>query len=119
MATMEITTKVGCKNACVYCPQSKLKKIYSKRSNISQLSFDTFKKCVDKIPKYVIIDFGGMSEPWLNSETPKMVLYAHEQGHRIRIFTTLVGMNLQDIDLIKSIRPMELALHFPSGGGEL
>ena len=89
MATLEITTQIGCKNNCNYCPQETLVKAYKARSDVFEMSFDIFKKCLDKIPKTVRIDFSGMAEPWLNADCTKMVLYpltesdlAHTALHR-------------------------------------
>lgn len=33
MAQIEITTKIGCKNACEYCPQETLAKAYNHRNS--------------------------------------------------------------------------------------
>jgi biotin synthase-like enzyme len=49
ISTMEITTVIGCKIRCAYCPQSKLMKKYAEKSNIYKMTFDTFKSCLDKI----------------------------------------------------------------------
>jgi len=68
ISTMEITTVIGCKIRCAYCPQSKLMKKYAEKSNIYKMTFDTFKSCLDKIPFNVQIDFSGMGEPWMNPE---------------------------------------------------
>lgn len=113
---MEITTGIGCKNACVYCPQSKLIKAY--KSNIIQMSFETFKKCLNKIPLDVRIAFSGMSEPWLNPECTKMLLYAYDKGYKIIAFTTLVGMTLQDVDRLKRVSFDRFWVHLASDGGE-
>ena len=81
------------------------------------MSFDTFKACVDKLPGNVAIHFSGMSEPWLNPECTRMLLYAHEKGFRICVFTTALGMTLNDIELIKGI-PFDLFfLHLPNDKG--
>ena len=116
---MEITTKIGCKIDCIYCPQEKFAKAYKKRSNVLMLSFDVFKACVDKIPVTEEIRFSGMCEPWLNPECTKMLLYAYKKGFIVRAFTTLVGMSLSDIDLIESIPPNKILIkvHLPSREG--
>jgi radical SAM protein with 4Fe4S-binding SPASM domain len=54
-----------------------------------------------------------MCEPWLNPECTEMILYAHKQGHKICIFTTLTGMTLSDIDLIESIPFGFFQVHLP------
>jgi hypothetical protein len=114
---LEITTTVGCKIQCIYCPQDKFIKAYSKRSSITQMCFDEFKVCLNKIPLNVVIDFSGMSEPWLNPDCTNMLLYAHKRGYRIRVYTTLVGLSLLDIDLFKSIPFEHFSVHLPSDEG--
>lgn len=117
MAVMEITTNIGCKNNCVYCPQAELIRAYSKRSKTLQMSFDVFKTCIDKIPTIVDIGFAGMSEPWLNPECTKMLLYAHKRGHRVFVNTTLVGMNISDISALETIPFRYFHVHLPSEEG--
>ncbi|HDQ04635.1 MAG TPA: hypothetical protein ENN23_08775 [Deltaproteobacteria bacterium] len=113
MATLEITTRIGCKNNCSYCPQDALVKAYKARSNVFEMSVDLFKRCIDKVPTSVRIDFSGMAEPWLNSECTKMVLYAHNKGFDLAVYTTLVGMELLDIELIRNIPFRIFEVHLP------
>jgi sulfatase maturation enzyme AslB (radical SAM superfamily) len=113
---MEITTQIGCKNNCVYCPQDKLIKQYIKRSKIFQMSFDVFKTCLNKIPTNVDIYFSGMCEPWLNSECTKMLMLAQKRNHGIRVYTTLVGMRPSDIDLLATVPFKMFVVHLPSEG---
>jgi sulfatase maturation enzyme AslB (radical SAM superfamily) len=115
---MEITTRIGCINRCSYCPQDKLIRAYKNVSDILEMDLDTFKKCVDKIPADTRIHFSGLSEPWLNPRCTEMVVYAHQKGHTIQVFTTLVGMAPNDIDVIKSI-PFEcFIVHLPDADGK-
>lgn len=103
MRWLEISTNINCSNNCVFCPQKKIITQYSKRSNEFQMSFETFKICIDKVPTNVTIIFSGMSEPWLNPNCTKMVMYAHQKGHRIYIYTSLVGIKVSDIQKLKTI----------------
>jgi len=114
---IEITTRVGCKVNCEYCPQDKFIKEYSKISNVTQLSFDVFKKCIDKVPKNIYIVFSGFSEPWLNPECTKMILYANKNKYKIMIYTTGIGMTESDIDLIKKIPFKDFTVHLPENRG--
>ena len=102
--TMEFTTSIDTKNGCVvdcvFCPQRTLQESYTGNKF---LSIDDFKTCVNKIPKEVRITFAGFTEPWLNPECTDMLLYAHERGHPISVFTTGIGMKLDDIERIKHI----------------
>jgi sulfatase maturation enzyme AslB (radical SAM superfamily) len=114
---MEITTRIGCAIGCIYCPQNKLVSAYKEISNTFVMSYETFKTCIDKIPLDESIYFCGMSEPWLNPECTKMILYAHHRGHRIGVFTTLIGVNYADIDLIENIPFYSFSVHFPTDEG--
>ena len=101
--TLEFTTIIpekGCVVDCVFCPQRTLIQNYSGER---RLSLDNFKRAVDKLPKEVRVTFAGFTEPWLNSDCTDMLLYAHERGHPISVFTTLVGVSKQDIERIKHV----------------
>jgi len=112
-ASMEITTLVGCSNACSHCPQEKLIKNYPGRPSARMLRLDDFKTCLDKIPRQVRIDFSGMAEPWLNPACTSMLKYAHAQGFRMAVYTTTVGMTLHDIDELETIPFSHFVIHLP------
>jgi len=114
---MEITTVVGCKVSCAYCPQKKFVTAYKNRSDIFRFDLNNFKKLLAKIPAEVDIFFCGMSEPFLNPECAKMIAFAHQEGHKISIDTTLVGMTPADVKQIKEIPLQFLAIHLPSDEG--
>jgi len=114
---MEITTIVGCKVSCVYCPQKKFVAAYKNRSDIFKFELHDFKEILAKIPTEVDIFFCGMSEPFLNPACPSMIAYAHQKGHKISIDTTLVGMTISDLKQIKGIPLQFLAIHLPSAEG--
>jgi len=102
--TLEITTSIprnGCVVDCVFCPQRTLQKTYQGERF---LSLENFKKIIDKVPSEIRITFAGFTEPWLNKDCTEMVLYAHEKGHPIAIFTTGVGMKLEDFRRIRDIQ---------------
>ena len=111
---VEFTTSIGCHINCKLCPQELFIKRYKQISDINILTFENFKKLIDKIPKNIVILFSGMTEPWLNKDCSKMVLYAYNTGHtNIKIFTTAVGMTPEDIDKIKHIPFRQFVLHLP------
>jgi FkbM family methyltransferase len=108
--TLEITTsipKAGCIVDCVFCPQRVLQKVWNSEHFTTDkertLTLDNFKLVIDKLPKEVRITMSGFTEPWLNKRCTDMLLYAHEQGHRVSVFTTAVGMSLKDVERIKDI----------------
>jgi len=102
--TMEFTTSIdtqnGCVVDCVFCPQRTLQKSYKGERF---MTLDNFKKAVNKLPQEVRVTFAGFTEPWLNKNCTDMVLYAHKKGHPISIFTTGIGMSIEDIERIKHI----------------
>lgn len=104
LPTMEFTTSIDTKNGCVvdcvFCPQRTLQKSYKGERF---LSLDNFKKAVDKMPQEIRVTFAGFTEPWLNPKTTDMLLYAHQEGHPISVFTTGIGMDIDDVERIKNI----------------
>ncbi len=114
MPHLQITTKIGCTNACAYCPQGILIRAYKRKSNQLMLGLEQFKSYLDKIPPEVNIWFAGMCEPWLNPDCSEMILHAHNKGHKLCVFTTLVGMTLPDINIIESIPFGFFRIHLPS-----
>ncbi len=113
MDKIEFTTKVGCSVKCNYCPQKKFIDSYMSRSDVESLSLDNFKHFLSKIPKDIELIFSGMCEPWDNPDCTEMILYAHEQGYRIGVYTTLMGVGLEDIDKIESIPFTMFIIHLP------
>ncbi len=114
MPNLEITTKIGCKVACTYCPQDVLAKAYQSRSSTKMMSLQDFKTCINKCEADLNIHFTGYSEPWLNPDCTEMMLYCHNRGHRIGVSTTLVGMTMADFHSVKDIPFKFFWLHLPS-----
>jgi FkbM family methyltransferase len=116
--TLEFTTSIpvkGCVVDCAFCPQRTLVNIYD---GDRVMSFDSFKKIVDKLPKEIRVTFSGFVEPWLNKRCTDMLIYAHEQGHPVSLFTTGIGMTVEDVDRLKNIPFAEgpnggFCLHLP------
>ena len=115
---MEITTNIGCKINCAYCPQDMLVRAYRNIGDVPRvMTLDIFKMILSKIPTSVCIDFSGFSEPWLNHECTEMVLYTNKVGYEVAVFTTAVGMNILDVEKIKSIPFKRFCLHLPDVEG--
>lgn len=101
--TLEITTIVpekGCVVDCVFCPQRLLE---GKYSGTRIMTLDSFKSLIESVPLDVRITFSGFIEPWMNKNCTDMVLYAHERGHPVSVFTTGIGMSVEDIERIAHI----------------
>ncbi len=113
MSAIEITTIIGCRNRCDYCPQDKLVRAYQEIGGATRMTLDAYKEMLSKIPAGTSIDFSGMAEPWLNPDCTEMVLHTHERGHEIAVFTTAVGMSIADVEKIKSIPFSHFKVHLP------
>lgn len=111
---LEITTKVGCSVNCKYCPQSTFINKYFESGECERyLSLDNYKKCIDKLPSNVLIEFAGFTESLLNDNCIEMVEYAIEKKHNVNMFTTLVGADINVINKFLKIDFKEFVLHLP------
>ena len=121
--TITFTTNIGCRVNCKFCPQDDIMKSYAEKENIpkinfgdpSMMSYEAFVTMIEKVPKDVVVIFSGFTEPYLNPKCSKMIEYAFEKGYRIEIFSTLVGMTLEDVDILKKIEKqlIRLTIHLP------
>jgi len=108
MPTLEITTIVGCKNMCDYCPQDKLLAAYNGNR---RMSFLDFKRLLNNVPKNVRIDFTGFSEAFLNNEASLMMRYSIKAGYYVVLYTTLVGFTSNDADILSDVNFYEVVFH--------
>lgn len=113
---LEITTATNCIVGCSYCPQHKFAERQRAVSDVSHLGLEEFKQCLSRVPTDVDIHFSGYSEPWLNRECSEMVERAYVNGHGIRIYTTLIGMDERDLRRLQALRFNAFVVHvFDSG----
>lgn len=117
MPNLEISTVVGCRMKCDYCPQKLHIKTYTEKTKHTVMTLSDYAQCLAKVPINVDIHFAGMAEPWLNENATDMVLMAHEQGHKIQVYTTCYGMSLSDVYLMKEIPFIYFCLHLPDADG--
>ncbi len=110
---IEVTSRVGCSMHCRYCPQDLFIKTYRSIDRPVMTSFETFKRCLDKLPQEVIIDFAGFAEPFLNPAIVDMMEYAHKAGHDLRLYTTMTGLSMGDLERVLRIPFLSVVLHLP------
>lgn len=111
---LQITTQIGCKIDCKYCPQKLFIDHYtSDKTRCHSMTLEAFKRYVDQTEKEVIIDFAGFSEPFFNANCIEMIKYAYETGHDVELFTTLMGLDKEGFEKIKNIPFREVVLHIP------
>lgn len=113
---LEITTAAGCAVACTYCPQHTFATIQRSVSSQTMMPLEVFDKCLATVPADVDISFSGYAEPWLNPSCTTMVNHAHTKGHGLRIFTTLAGMTLPQLEEVVSTSPKLLVVHLFDDG---
>ena len=107
---LEITTMSRCSVDCSFCPQKVYQKAYGEKTNLSLIKF---KSALTNVPKNVIIEFAGFSEPFLNPECIDMICYADSEGYRVIIDTTLTGLNPDGIAKIAGCDLVAFTLHLP------
>jgi hypothetical protein len=110
--TFEFTLRIGCPVACLkFCPQEI---ITSRYQGPKELDFETFKKFLSTVPESETIIFSGLSEPFSNPDCARMICHAHDKGHKIWLFTTLVGLSVSDAEFLTKKIPFDrLCLHLP------
>ena len=111
---LEITTHIGCPIDCRDCPQALLRERYKGKRD---LSFEDYKKAIDKVPTEARIDFSGMCEPFCNKRCTDMILYAHEKGHPLALYTTLQGATMEDYERLRGIPFEVVTVHLPDCEG--
>lgn len=117
---LEITTVIGCRVACSYCPQKTLVNRYRERpTHEHAMSLEMFQRCLEKVPVQVDIIFAGMAEPWLNKACTDMLVHAHAKGHRVAVYTTTLGMTPDDVERIRQVPVYEFCIHLPDGDGQM
>jgi radical SAM protein with 4Fe4S-binding SPASM domain len=110
--SLEITTNIGCKVACTYCPQKTFYKNF--KSTKKSLSLIDFKTIIDKLPNNTEICFAGFSEPFLNDECSEMIEYAYKKKFKLILFSTLEGFNIKDLHIFRDRYFYYINLHLPS-----
>lgn len=117
--SVEVTLAMGCKLDCYFCPQKLLLNQYFTKDNRrkSIMSYEDFKNITKKIKHGGTICFSGMCEAFLNPKCTDMILYAYEQGFRISLLTTLVGMKKGDVFRLRGVEFDEITLHIPDEEG--
>jgi len=119
--SVTFNTNIGCRVYCKFCPQDEIMQSYAKKENLPTINFgdpammtyQTFVTMLKKVPKDVMIVFSGFTEPYLNPECGKMIQYASNCGYTVEVFSTLVGMTLEDVDILNKVKLFRLTIHLP------
>lgn len=111
---LEFTTVFGCSVDCYYCPQDAFKLGYKGKS---RLSIEDFNAVLHNLPKDVAVQFAGFSEPYLNSDCTNMIKSATFQGFDVQLYSTLVGMQEEDVKTLSELSLSYFCLHLPDNKG--
>jgi sulfatase maturation enzyme AslB (radical SAM superfamily) len=109
---LEITTMIGCKVACLYCPQDKISNRYTGTDRV--MTLDDFQLYLETVPSDVVLHFTGFAEPFLNASCTDMIEYAVRRGHPIYLSTTLTGMTIENARRLARLPYREFQIHLPS-----
>ncbi|WP_300791538.1 radical SAM/SPASM domain-containing protein [uncultured Acetatifactor sp.] len=111
--TVEITTVIGCKVNCKYCPQNVLLGRYFEkdRNRKRVMTLEDFKVFLRHTPDKCDFMFAGMSEPYLNPDCTEMLKLACEAGKNVSLYTTLEGITKKDVDEILRLPFQFVGLH--------
>lgn len=119
-ANIEITSVIGCPVMCSFCPQTSLIKNFKNQNSFNYenkvLLFDKYKIVLDKLPTWVDIHFSGMAEPYASPDCSRMILYTLNKGHKLCVYSTLVGTKKEDLDILSNIpfdTKYKLVIHLP------
>lgn len=115
-AFLEVSTSIPCILNCHYCPQGVLREAY--KSDIKNLSYENFVVIINKIPPNSTITWSAFNEPFQNTDTTDMIIYAHKMGHRVQINTTLVGLSIEKYKKIMNLPFGIFGVHLPDSEGK-
>ena len=107
---LEITTKIGCKLACKFCPQKTLVNNYKQKIN-TLFDLDQFYKVIETVPASIDIHFSGFSEPFLNVSVWDMLKHVSNKGHKVHVYSTLVGLDERGVAALKKYNPYFIRIH--------
>ncbi len=110
---LEVTTVIGCKVNCKFCPQNVLMNAYFKKDKKrkSIMSVDDFRVILNHTPSNCGIMFAGMSEPFLNPDCIDLIRIACDAKRNVRLYTTLEGATDKDIETIVNLPLQFVGLH--------
>lgn len=110
---IEVTTVIGCRVGCKYCPQRLLVGRYFEvdKNRKSRMTIDDFKVYLKHIPVDCELVFCGMSEPFLNRDCMEMIKMACNAERDVSLFTTLVGLSFAELQSLLSFPIRYVTLH--------
>lgn len=112
---IEVTTKIGCSNACQYCPQKLLLDNYFKdnKNRKSKLDLSEFQKMLKNIPEDIDICFNGFSDPYDNNDFWRILNYTCEQKRKVHLYTTFKNVTDIEVEMLRKLSINSFRIHIP------
>ncbi len=110
----ELSLAHGCPIDCSWCAQDKIQQAYK---GPRLMSWESFKEILSEAPATHTISFAGFAEPYLNPRCTDMILAARIAGYEVMLYTTCVGMNINDVERIAGVDFKPLCIHLPDREG--
>lgn len=99
---------------CGFCPQEKAVASYK---GPRLMTVENFKNALSNAGPIEQVSFAGFAEPFLNPRATTMVEWATMVTMSVVIYTTGIGMTLEDVERLK-VRPLDwITLHLPDADG--
>lgn len=89
--SLDISTMIGCRNMCPYCPQSVIVDRYKCEKKI--MTVEDIKLILKNVDKSIILVFSGFAENFYNPNFLDILIYSYNEGYKISLWTTLKGVN--------------------------
>lgn len=112
---IELTTNMGCRNMCVYCPQDKILEAYQSKER--EMTLENLKRYMSTVPKPTEVQVAGFSEPLAAKDIAEMLKFLSDDGRKLLIFTTLQGVPRSVIRRVFSLPNLFVRFHFPDISG--
>lgn len=107
---VEFTLNVSNCLGCHFCPQDKLSAVYQ---GPRKFSFTDFTAIMDKVPAGTEVHFSGFSECFLHPMCHEFIYEARLMGFEVHVYTTLVGLRMEQIETLAEKPPNFFRIHVP------
>lgn len=112
---IEVTTKIGCSNACQYCQQKQLIETYFRddKNRKAKLDLSDFAEMLRNIPEDIDICFTGFGEPYDNNDFWQILDYTCTQKRKVHLYTTFKNATEIEIEMLRKLPINSFCIHIP------
>jgi len=113
---LEVSTTVGCRIACPYCPQKQIVQAYHGERYLRP---ETLRRALDNCPPNTPVNFAGFAEPFFNPQCTELIEMACAGGRHVQLFTTGAGLTDESVERIIRAGLQRIFLHLPDAEGNM